>query len=120
MLKEKQEKKELEEREKQKRKEERLRKKIQREEQMKLKKKIRFERQRALMQKRKQKAHASLKNQLESDSDDAVEIKSGICYTCESQYTEEFIECEKCQRRFHIVCVQNEMIDGVPFECKFC
>ena len=55
-----------------------------------------------------------------SDSDDATVVAPGKCYKCEEPYGKDFIECDQLFRRFHITCVQNEMIDGVPFECKYC
>lgn len=55
-----------------------------------------------------------------SDSDDGQPIDKKKCYSCEQTY-EDYIECTNCARRFHIVCVEHELIcDELDFECKYC
>ena len=120
MLQEKREKKEREDQEKLRRKEERLRKKKMKEEQTKLKKQKQLERKRKMMEKRHKNDEKKMLKHLDSDSDDATAVAANLCYMCEKPYGSDFIECEKCFRRFHFDCVQDEMLDDVPFECKFC
>ena len=118
LLLEKKEQKEREKREKEMRKEQRARQKILKEETKKQKK---IAREKVMLARKKKKIEKDLEKAMGSDSDDSSEkIVPGKCYKCEDQYANEYIECEKCFRRFHIACVENEIIDDVPFECQYC
>ena len=57
---------------------------------------------------------------MDEGSDDAMDIDPGKCYQCEEEYDEDnYIQCEKCIRRFHLSCVEGEMLFDT-FECKYC
>lgn len=120
LMQEKKELKEKELKEKIRRKEERVQKKMLKEEQTKIKKLQQAERKKVRMEKKRKAAEKMVEDATKSDSDDAAEVIVGKCYKCDQSYGNEFIECENCSRRFHITCVQEEMIDSVPFECKYC
>jgi hypothetical protein len=58
-----------------------------------------------------------------SDSDDAAPIQSDKYNACEQPYGDGFIQCTNCARRFHVTCVEADLIceaDELPFECKYC
>ncbi|XP_053403149.1 uncharacterized protein LOC123555840 [Mercenaria mercenaria] len=120
--------------EKEKRKEERLQKRKLKEE-MLAKKKAESEakrkrnaqekeqkQQRREMRERLMQARAVLEDSSSDDNDNAVPIDRRKCYTCDSAYTTDFIECVSCFRRFHIECVDDDYlnVEGLPFECKYC
>ena len=120
LLQEKRALKEKQEKEKQQRKEERLRKKELKEQQDKIKKLRQLERKNAMQERKRKALEKFIEKATASDSDDAAVVATGKCYKCEQSYKVDFIECDKCFRKFHIACVQEEMIDDVPFECNYC
>jgi len=127
------EKKAQKEREQELKRQERMAKKLQKEEenrrrkeQQQRKKKLREEKKRERVLKKQQKRAEEdriLKDIEASDSDDAVLEERGKCYACEKPYGDSFIQCTTCFRRFHVQCVEEDMLCGtedIPFECKYC
>jgi len=57
-----------------------------------------------------------------SESDQDAAINRGNCYACDKAYSDDFIECANCGRRFHIACVSDDYlnVEGLEFECKYC
>lgn len=113
--------KEQQEKEKIKRKEERIQKKAMKDEQLRIKKIAQLERKRAMQEKKRKAAEKAVQEATASDSDDSqVPVVVGNCYKCEQPYENEYMVCDKCFRKFHVNCVQDDIIEGIPFECKYC
>ena len=127
MLLEKKAQKDREEKNKQARKEERERKRLERQADIAQKQREReMKKQQRILEKReksKAKYKQMQKENISDDSDDALEIQPGKCYKCSHDYGIDFIQCDNCQRRFHVECVKDEFefAEGLlPFECKYC
>lgn len=63
----------------------------------------------------------SLENS-DSDHENSLVVDRNMCYACETPYTDDYIECCRCFKRFHLTCVEdeNEGFEDLPFECRFC
>lgn len=112
------------EEEKQRKKLDREQKRNEREEDKVKKLKLKNAKLRLKEMKNEKKSSTKLRQLLDDDSDDAQVVSSTACYSCENQFESsaaDWIDCKKCQRRFHIACVPmlDIQLDDY-FECKYC
>ncbi|KAH3816548.1 hypothetical protein DPMN_118065 [Dreissena polymorpha] len=85
-----------------------------------IRKRSQMERKKAMQKRKRKAAEEMMEKETASDIDEATVVAPGKCYKCEAPYEKDFIEFDHCFRRIQITCVNNKMIDGVPFECKYC
>ena len=116
--------------EKEKAENEKIKKRMEREKKRKEKEDAARKRQQSKLAKAKAKSlkvkvKQNKKLVLDDDSDDSEEINSQICYTCETAFqmdASDWISCQKCHWKFHLICVPLDEVDFVDnfFECKYC
>lgn len=115
--------KEKEEADKKKRKEERIEKQQKRKELSEKKKAETELRKRQRQQKNFEKERQQIRKAF-GDSDESDEMMASDpanCFKCDAPYIQDnYIQCDKCFRRFHMDCVEEEEMLLEPFECKYC